>query len=266
MISAYGDVQDVVQAMKLGADDYVQKPYDLDEMVRCVTQTLHASRMREALDPAVRRRGASVRVSPASSGTVRRHRGCSRDHLEDRPVGGADRPRARGDRDGQGARGPCAALRVGSGRSAVREVELFRDSRFAVRVRAVRSRAGHVHGCAGVAARARRDRRQAARSFWTRSGTPARRRRRSSSPSSKSVFRRLGAAVRTSRWTCESSRPRTRISTWRASRGTFRKDLLHRLKVIGINLPSLREREGDVTVLAHHFVEEFNAQARKSRT
>ncbi|MGH2569711.1 MAG: response regulator, partial [bacterium] len=49
MISAYGEVQDVVQAMKLGAEDYVQKPYDLDEMVRCVTQTLHASRMREAL-------------------------------------------------------------------------------------------------------------------------------------------------------------------------------------------------------------------------
>ncbi|NNE44761.1 MAG: response regulator, partial [Gemmatimonadetes bacterium] len=48
MISAYGDVQDVVQAMKLGADDYVQKPYDLDEMVRCVSQTLHASRIRES--------------------------------------------------------------------------------------------------------------------------------------------------------------------------------------------------------------------------
>ena len=32
-ISAYGDVSDVVSAMKRGAEDYVQKPYDLDEMV-----------------------------------------------------------------------------------------------------------------------------------------------------------------------------------------------------------------------------------------
>jgi two-component system response regulator HydG len=45
--------------------------------------------------------------------------------------------------------------------------------------------------------------------------------------------------------------------------GEFRKDLLHRLKVIGITLPSLREREGDISYLAHRFVEEFRQQAGK---
>ncbi|MGH2571323.1 MAG: sigma 54-interacting transcriptional regulator, partial [bacterium] len=45
--------------------------------------------------------------------------------------------------------------------------------------------------------------------------------------------------------------------------GHFRKDLLHRLKVIGISLPSLREREGDVTFLARRFVEHFREQAGK---
>jgi len=45
--------------------------------------------------------------------------------------------------------------------------------------------------------------------------------------------------------------------------GEFRKDLLHRLKVIHITLPSLREREGDISYLAIRFVEEFRIQARK---
>jgi DNA-binding NtrC family response regulator len=45
--------------------------------------------------------------------------------------------------------------------------------------------------------------------------------------------------------------------------GEFRKDLLHRLKVIGIGLPSLREREGDISFLAERFVEAFCLQAGK---
>jgi two-component system response regulator HydG len=45
--------------------------------------------------------------------------------------------------------------------------------------------------------------------------------------------------------------------------GEFRPDLLHRLKVINVHLPSLREREGDITFLAERFVEEFKEQAGK---
>jgi DNA-binding NtrC family response regulator len=45
--------------------------------------------------------------------------------------------------------------------------------------------------------------------------------------------------------------------------GDFRKDLLHRLKVIGITLPSLRERECDISYLAQAFVAGFRDQAGK---
>jgi two-component system response regulator HydG len=48
--------------------------------------------------------------------------------------------------------------------------------------------------------------------------------------------------------------------------GKFRPDLYHRLKVMTVRLPPLRERREDVPLLAAHFIKEFNAQHGKHVT
>lgn len=42
--------------------------------------------------------------------------------------------------------------------------------------------------------------------------------------------------------------------------GSFRKDLYYRLNVVSIDLPPLRDRKGDIGILACHFLKQYSAQ------
>jgi two-component system response regulator HydG len=48
--------------------------------------------------------------------------------------------------------------------------------------------------------------------------------------------------------------------------GSFREDLYFRLRIIDIHLPLLREREGDIVLLANHFLRHFTEKLRKRFT
>ncbi|MGZ8156536.1 MAG: sigma-54 interaction domain-containing protein [Burkholderiales bacterium] len=47
--------------------------------------------------------------------------------------------------------------------------------------------------------------------------------------------------------------------------GAFREDLLYRLAILGMRMPSLRERIGDIAVLAAHFLRRLSSQYRKPK-
>ncbi|MDM7915187.1 MAG: sigma-54-dependent transcriptional regulator [Candidatus Eisenbacteria bacterium] len=46
MMTGYGTIQNAIQAMKIGATDYITKPFDRDELLRAVNQILESRRMK----------------------------------------------------------------------------------------------------------------------------------------------------------------------------------------------------------------------------
>jgi DNA-binding NtrC family response regulator len=50
MMTGFGTIQNAIQAMKIGATDYITKPFDKDELLRAVNQILDSHRLRGEVD------------------------------------------------------------------------------------------------------------------------------------------------------------------------------------------------------------------------
>ncbi len=50
VMTAYGELKDAVAGMKLGADDYLKKPVDLDELILTIDKVMQTKQLQQQLD------------------------------------------------------------------------------------------------------------------------------------------------------------------------------------------------------------------------
>ncbi|HVP19690.1 MAG TPA: sigma-54 dependent transcriptional regulator [Spirochaetia bacterium] len=259
VISAYGDVRDAVQAMKLGARDYLVKPFDPDELVMRIRRVFsessfadqaEAGRRAQASggwigeDPAMKSIKAMVeRVAPTSSTVLITGESGTGKEVVARFLHAMS---ANPD-------GPFVAVNIGGVPEGLLESELF----------------GHEKGAFTGAVERKRGMFELASSgtlFLDEIGDmPLHLQVKLLRVLQDRKVQRLGgtqAIPINARIVAATNRD---LEALRAE-GRFREDLYYRLNVIRIGVPPLRERRGDIPALAGYFVEKLNGQmGRKVR-
>lgn len=259
-MSAYGEIEDAVSAMKLGAADYLRKPVDLEELLlnvekvlaqQRVTRQLEYSRAREATthdlaelvgdSPAAQRLRDQIERVAALVGTgeaaptvlIVGETGTGKD-VTARLLHQASRRCAR----------PFVQVDCASLPKDLIEAELF----------------GHVKGAFTSAAGERTGLIEAAEDgvvFLDEiAEIPLDLQAKLLAVLERRSLRRVGSSQerKTQAWFIAAT---NRDVEKMVAEGAFRADLFYRLNVLTLKLPPLREREGDAVVLARHFMREI---------
>ena len=257
VITAHGDVDSAVRALRLGAFDFIKKPFDLEEILATVQNALRTDELERRVAYYSAQRDSSEAPCIFESEAMRDGLAHAR---EDRP---ASRSRscssaARPAPARSSPRAHCTAPRRGRGdRSSSSIAPRFpkRSSRASSSATsAARSRTPASRSADSSSSPT------AARSSWTRSATCQRPRRRSSCASRESFeFRRVGG-TKLMNVDC-----RIVAATHRDLENdpSFRRDFLYRLGGVRVDLPPLRERGDDVMLLARHFLAHYARRYRK---
>ncbi len=264
MITAHGDVGKAVQAMKLGAADFLRKPYELEEIlhvVRNAAQNLERDRKLDLYESASRKTfrpddivGSSetmrrlwdtvTKVAESDSTTVliQGESGTGKElfaravhHLSSR-------------RDG-----PIVEINCSSFQEALLENELFGHEKGAF-TGATRLKRGLVELCNGGTL------------FLDEVGEmPLVTQAKLLRFIDDRAYRRVGGSsdieVDLRIVTATNARLEELVAD-----GRFRKDLYYRLKVVALTLPPLRERGNDIGELARHYLATFSARFKKRFT
>ena len=167
LITAYASVEKAVEAMKLGAYDFITKPFKIDELKFTVQRALdYQSAVRENvyLKKEIKNRYRFENIV----GTSRAMPEVLQPHQQGRRHGQHD-PHPGRERHGQGTRRPRAALQQQAPERAVRGGQLLGAAREPARKRAFRPQEGRVHRARSRTRSACSRKPRAARSFWTRS-------------------------------------------------------------------------------------------------
>jgi DNA-binding NtrC family response regulator len=260
LMTAFGTVNTAVEAMKSGAFDYVQKPFEIEEMEVKIEKALELKRLRHELDylrneqqgsyefekivgnsPALQRVLSVVRKVAKSNSTVLIHgeTGTGKELI----AGAIHHNSLRSARNF--VKVNCAALQEN-----LLESELF----------------GHEKGAFTGA-----DRQRIGRFEQADGGTLFLDEIGDMSPSTQAKilrvlqeheFERLGG-TRTIRVDVRLIAATNRDLPGMVAAGSFREDLYYRLNVVSVQTPPLRERKEDILALATSFLRRFGNELKK---
>jgi DNA-binding NtrC family response regulator len=255
ILTAYGDVQSAVSAMKLGAFDYLLKGFDLDELLLTVQRALETSAMSRELRQLRRERsdnyhfnylvGHSERMRAVFDLVARVARSEASVLIMGESGTGKEVVARAIHEQSNRASGPFHPLNCAAIANNLLESELFGYEQYAF-TDAKKQKRGLLElaesgtlfldeiGEMPLEMQAKLLRVLETRSFFRLGG-------------SKEVKINVRVLAATNRDLEQSMKD-----------GIFRSDLYFRLAVLKITLPPLRERPGDILLFASRFIEDFN--------
>ena len=259
--TAYADVSSAVQALKLGAFDYLSKPLQLPELVVTVRKALEAKRLRaQVRQLAGRAQAAMGDFVPGSSAAMQRvidmvdkvaeatettvliqgESGTGKELIADLIA-----RKTPGRRDGPFVEVNCASLPEN-----LLESELFGHERGAFTDAKTQKRGLFEEADGGTL-------------LLDEVGEmPLPTQAKLLKVLEEMTFRRLGGTRDLSVDVRIVAATNKELAD-EVARGAFRLDLYHRLDVFHIRVPPLRDRREDILPLAHHFLARFAARMRK---
>ena len=260
MMTAHATVESAIEAMKLGAFDYLQKPFEIDEMLVVVKRALEHQRLRTEYRYLISERDAEFN----HYGLVGRSRRMQEVIHTAEVVASAKSTVLITGETGTGKEMVARAIHY---HSAQREMPLIKVNCAAIPETLLESELfGHVRGAFTGATTGKKGKFALADGgtiFLDEIGTM--------SPALQAKllrvlqereFEPLGSE-RTQKVDLRVIAATNRDLRQMVSDGRFQEDLFYRLNVIPIHIPPLRERREDIPVLVEHFLEKHSQRAGK---
>ena len=260
LMTAFGSVGTAVEAMRIGAFDYVQKPFEIEEMEIKIGKALELRRMRHEIDYLRHTQNdiynfdSIVGTSPALQkvlGVVRKVAKSNTTILIHGETGTGKELVARSIHMNSSRRkGPLVQVNCAAIPDTLIESELF----------------GHEKGAFTGA-----DKQRIGRFEQADGGTMFLDEVGDMSPSTQAKilrvlqeheFERLGG-TRTLKVDVRLIAAANRSLPAMVAAGQFREDLYYRLNVVSVEMPPLRGRKEDISALADFFVRRFSAELKK---